>query len=162
MASCYTQTMSRLLSFCYKFGYLLMKMFWFITRPKTFGTVGLITHNDRIILIRHTYGSPLWTVVGGGIKHFESPEEALTREIHEETGLNITNFTKVGVVFNNKEFKRDTIHVFIAPTKATAISVASPEIKEANWFRLSNLPTDTSPLCKEFIALSKLQQNKQI
>lgn len=36
---------------------------------------------------------PWWFTVGGGIKQDESPTEALSREIYEETGQKITHFS---------------------------------------------------------------------
>ncbi|MEU7908720.1 NUDIX domain-containing protein [Actinoplanes sp. NPDC049118] len=55
-----------------------------------FGAYGLVTDPDgRILLTRIAAGYPgagLWHLPGGGTDHGESPEEAVARELLEETG----------------------------------------------------------------------------
>jgi 8-oxo-dGTP pyrophosphatase MutT (NUDIX family) len=47
-----------------------------------------IVHDDRVLLVQHPrYGK--WIPVGGHIELDEEPEEALVREITEETGLQV-------------------------------------------------------------------------
>lgn len=45
---------------------------------------------SRILLCRIAEGYPaagLWTLPGGGVDHGEHPDDAVLRELHEETGL---------------------------------------------------------------------------
>jgi len=53
-------------------------------------TVGVvIVHNEQVLLVHHPrYDS--WLPPGGHIELDEDPEEALRREIEEETGLEVT------------------------------------------------------------------------
>jgi ADP-ribose pyrophosphatase YjhB (NUDIX family) len=44
---------------------------------------------DDVILARHRFGSPQWRLLGGFIGREESLQDALRREIREETGLEI-------------------------------------------------------------------------
>jgi ADP-ribose pyrophosphatase YjhB (NUDIX family) len=59
-------------------------------RGQRFGAYGLVTDPDgRILLalIAHGYpGAGRWHLPGGGTDHGELPEEALIRELYEETG----------------------------------------------------------------------------
>jgi ADP-ribose pyrophosphatase YjhB (NUDIX family) len=43
----------------------------------------------RVILARHSFGSPTWRLLGGFISRDESFQDALRREIREETGLDV-------------------------------------------------------------------------
>ncbi|WP_338693647.1 NUDIX domain-containing protein [Streptomyces sp. Q6] len=54
----------------------------------------LALREERVLLARLADSSPvfapgLWHLPGGGIDHGEQPVEALTRELYEETGLEI-------------------------------------------------------------------------
>lgn len=50
--------------------------------------VGVVP-DGRVILARHRFGSPEWRLLGGFIDRGESLQEALRRELREETGLEI-------------------------------------------------------------------------
>ena len=49
----------------------------------------VLDHDDRILLVRFLFpaGKNVWAAPGGGIEPGESPEDALRRELAEETGL---------------------------------------------------------------------------
>ena len=51
---------------------------------------GILVRENRVVLVRATSrgaGAPVWWLPGGGLHFAETPEEALTREFEEETGL---------------------------------------------------------------------------
>jgi ADP-ribose pyrophosphatase YjhB (NUDIX family) len=61
--------------------------------PTRIGAYGIITDQGRILLCRlsrsvREYGGQ-WTLPGGGLEFGEHPEEAVLREIQEETGLEV-------------------------------------------------------------------------
>jgi ADP-ribose pyrophosphatase YjhB (NUDIX family) len=55
------------------------------------GAYAIVTDETRrILLCRIAPGYPasgLWTLPGGGVDHGEHPDDAVLRELHEETGL---------------------------------------------------------------------------
>jgi len=54
------------------------------------GVVGLgIDHDGRVLLARHRFGAPQWRFLGGFLAPKERLEDALAREVAEETGLRI-------------------------------------------------------------------------
>ncbi len=58
-----------------------------MTRPRA---CAALIQNDKILMVRHQ--SPLesyWTLPGGGIDENETPEQAVVREVKEETGLDV-------------------------------------------------------------------------
>jgi 8-oxo-dGTP diphosphatase len=52
---------------------------------------------DRILLLREKDGS--WELPGGGLEHGEDPKEALSREITEETGMQVAWISEFPVSF---------------------------------------------------------------
>lgn len=58
-------------------------------RPNLGGVIGVIYSDTLTVIVRenNTYTVPLWKFPGGGIEAGETPEEAVSREVHEETGI---------------------------------------------------------------------------
>ena len=58
------------------------------------GAYAIVTDvSSRILLCRIAPGYPaggMWTLPGGGVDHGEHPDDAVLRELHEETGLSGT------------------------------------------------------------------------
>jgi 8-oxo-dGTP diphosphatase len=49
---------------------------------------GIIVREDYILMVKQFVerGDVVWNFPGGGIEECESPEQAMVREVHEETG----------------------------------------------------------------------------
>ena len=61
------------------------------TQPRFLvGVIGLgVDPNGTVLLARHRFGAPQWRFLGGYLHPGERVEDALRREVHEETGLDI-------------------------------------------------------------------------
>lgn len=68
------------------------------TQPTHLGANALVIWNDKLLLEKRR-DCDLWGLVGGGVKRKETPLQAITREIHEELGLNIPKekLKKIGI-----------------------------------------------------------------
>lgn len=70
------------------------------------GAYGVLLRADRaapeILMTRISpwdYGAGMWTLPGGGIDHGEHPDDAVIREVHEETAMRV-RIESVGAVAN--------------------------------------------------------------
>jgi ADP-ribose pyrophosphatase YjhB (NUDIX family) len=102
-------------------------------------TVGALIFNDQgeVLMIRTHKWSDLWGIPGGKIRYDEPSEEALRREILEETNLHIDGirFVLVQDCIGSKEFYREAHFVLL---NYTCRCVGQPLVRlneEAQTFR---------------------------
>ncbi|MCP4405784.1 MAG: NUDIX hydrolase [bacterium] len=65
-------------------------------KQRTIRCQAVVMYQDRILLIKHLNhhsGQVYWWLPGGGVEANESPEEAVVREVKEETHLDVTVHT---------------------------------------------------------------------
>ena len=102
------------------------------------GVVGIgVDAEGRVLLARHTFGSPRWRLLGGFIARAERLEEALRREIEEETGLQV----EVGPLFEAEAGYRWARIELVYPYRVTGgTERLSGELAELRWFPPDALP----------------------
>lgn len=68
------------------------------TQRTRLGANAIITCNGKLLLEKRR-DSDTWGLVGGGVKNWETPEQAITREVLEELGIRIPKerFRKLSV-----------------------------------------------------------------
>lgn len=67
---------------------------------------GIVLKENKVLLVRHTYGSGkgMLIIPGGYVKWNETPQDAVKRELFEETGITVEPLDIVGVRFNLKDW----------------------------------------------------------
>ena len=110
------------------------------TQTKFTVSVGVVIFDqtERILLLDHVLRPKSgWGIPGGFINADEQPEDAVHREIFEETGLELEN-VKLWRVRTNKNHVE---LIYFATSKGIA-EVKSREIVEVKWFESNELPKE--------------------
>ena len=68
------------------------------TMPARLGANAIIICNGKLLLEKRK-DSDIWGLVGGGVKKYETEEQAIAREVYEELGIRISKerFEKLAV-----------------------------------------------------------------
>lgn len=104
----------------------------------------IITKGDDILLLRHVQrNQDLWCCLAGFVETGESLEQALIREVREETSLEVENIRYVGS--QSWPFPDQLMLAFYADYKSGEIKVQEDEIFEARWFDKKEIPTSPGP-----------------
>jgi ADP-ribose pyrophosphatase YjhB (NUDIX family) len=126
-------------------------------------TVGALIFNeaDEVLMIRTQKWSDLWGIPGGKIKFGETCEEALCREIKEETDLDPggIRFVMVQDCIHSKEFYRDAHFLllnYVCRVAGNPVVTLNEEAREFRWLKVSDalalsLNTPTRILLETFL-----------
>jgi ADP-ribose pyrophosphatase YjhB (NUDIX family) len=122
-----------------------LRPYFRLTRGMTLGAQGVVLdRNDRVLLIRHGY-QPGWRFPGGGVEWRETLEEALARELFEETGVRIAGQPRLHGVFGNfRVLPSDHVALFvIREWDQPRVPEPNREIAAQGFFPRDALPDDT-------------------
>ena len=124
----------------------LLKLGWFIRRPRTFGAHALaLTPERRVVLVRLRY-APGWRLPGGGRKKSEEPREAVLRELREEIGLISHGRVRLGCELEERtDFKRDLASLRVVEDVRYRPPDWSWEVEATCEAAIDDLPDDLSP-----------------
>lgn len=120
-----------------------------ISQKKFTVSVGAVIfdENEHILLLDHVLRPKSgWGIPGGFINENEHPEQAVKRELDEETGLQLENIK----LWRVQTKKLHVEFIFIAEGNGRA-EVKSLEIKAVKWFKADSLPNDLPFLQKQMI-----------
>jgi mutator protein MutT len=103
----------------------------------------ILDARGRVLLVRRAKApaAGTWSLPGGRIEPGETPEEAVVREIREETGLPTRVLAPLGVVEIAGEGMRYAIHEFLlAVVDPTLPARAGDDASEIRWVPIDDLP----------------------
>ena len=102
------------------------------------GVVGLgIDAEGRVLLARHRFGAPQWRFLGGFLGKRERVQDALAREIAEETGLVIEVGPVLEVVTGFRWQRVELVFAFRVTGGTLALT---DEVAELRWCAIDALP----------------------
>ena len=131
--------------------YKILRVYWRIFKPITLGVRAVVVNDkNEILLVKHTYQNN-WFLPGGGVDKGETFEQAIKRELIEETGYEANMMELFGVYQNTYEGKRDNIVVFVCKNGKFIESSPSPEIEKYEFFSADKLPENTAKGMKKRI-----------
>jgi 8-oxo-dGTP diphosphatase len=109
------------------------------------GTGVIIRKHDQLLLLRrkNVHGAGSWSTPGGHLEFGETPEDCAIREVKEETGLDISNPSFIGIT--NDVFVEDGKHYITIWLTAVyqggeALLGAPHESDAIAWFKWEKLP----------------------
>lgn len=111
-----------------------------IAKPTVYGvSVAAFDADDRLLLVRHSYGPDKWSMPAGGMRRSENPEATIRREVTEELGVALDNLRLVSQ--HEEELHGITNHVWVYSGRVLA--EPKPDMREviaAQFFNLADLP----------------------
>jgi ADP-ribose pyrophosphatase YjhB (NUDIX family) len=125
-----------------------VNLIWFAQKKFTVSAAAIVFNEERKALLLNHILRPLstWGIPGGFIDANEQPEEAVRREIREETGLELENLR----LYRVRTIGRHVEILFTARGVGEA-EVKSREIIELGWFAPNEMPEGTSKFQKYLI-----------
>ncbi|MBQ8780204.1 MAG: NUDIX hydrolase [Oscillospiraceae bacterium] len=112
---------------------------------------GVVILKGKVLLVRHTYGAGkgMLIIPGGYINKGETPEDAVKRELLEETGITAAPSALIGMRFNLK----DWYAVFKADYVSGEAGSDNDENSEAVWLDIDEALSreDVPQLTKEIL-----------
>ncbi|WP_409345001.1 NUDIX domain-containing protein [Paenibacillus sp. MBLB4367] len=110
---------------------------------------GLIVKDDRVLLVKITYGAnkDYWMIPGGLVEEGETIEEAAVREVEEETGISARPKRLIGVRTGTKEHGNEFelgIHFFFEMDLISGEATADgSEISEVQYRPIDDVLMDS-------------------
>ncbi|HRW58911.1 MAG TPA: NUDIX hydrolase [Chlamydiales bacterium] len=99
--------------------------------------IGCVIKNNQILLIKRR-DVPVWVLPGGGIEEGETLDEAIIREVQEETGLKVKISHKIGEYTPTNKLTKYT-HLYACTPIEGELSTGD-ETKDLAYFSLNDLP----------------------
>ena len=131
----------------------LLKLGWFIRRPRTFGAHALaLTPEGKAILVRLRY-APGWRLPGGGRAEDEDPRDAVLRELREEIGMTAHGEVQLAAELEERpDFKHDLASLLVVRDVRYRPHRWSWEVEAIIERETDDLPDDMAMIAQVWIS----------
>jgi len=109
------------------------------TGPFSIGVGGIVIHEERVLLVKVTYGHQGWILPGGYVRPTETIGDAVKREVLEETGLLAEPLELVSVRSRITGGRNDLYVAFLMKVVGGDLKPDGKEIAEARYFTLAEM-----------------------
>ncbi|HWI65820.1 MAG TPA: NUDIX domain-containing protein [Symbiobacteriaceae bacterium] len=98
-----------------------------------------IVSDGQILLMEAPWHGNRWSVIGGKVDAGETPEEAVRREVWEETGLTLTHLREAGhyLLTNQQGDEATCVYVFVSTSQTGELRGSHEGIP--SWHSLATL-----------------------
>ncbi len=116
---------------------------------------GIISKDGSVLMVRRSgtkaFNPGIWEVPGGKLEFGETPEEALIREIQEETSLDVTNFKLryAAPYYLNEDNEFVVLCYTCEPSDISSEVVLSEEHSDYMWASYDQLRDNLQPIVLE-------------
>src|SRR3982750_3472062 len=99
----------------------------------------VLNESDHVLLLKHVFrtGSG-WGIPGGFLEKGEQPDDAIRRELREETGMELDS---IEIAFIRTLELNSQVEVIYRAQARGEAGTDNYEIKSAEWFPLGRLPS---------------------
>jgi len=110
------------------------------------GVGGVLWHEGKVLLVQrgHNPGKGTWTIPGGYVDQRESIEDAIVREIQEETGINAKPLSIIALrdrPSDGPSEKHDAYIIFLMSFQGGALQAQPEEVSNLGFFTLKECHT---------------------
>lgn len=126
-----------------------MRHYWRRWRGKPIAGAAIILTNPagEVLLLRHSYGPPVWALPGGGIGSREDPALAARRELAEELQIAPYSMKALGTMEETISGSHHVGHLFAATTREMP-KPDGREVVEARFFASDALPDNVGRISR--------------
>ena len=136
--------------------YPSLRLYWFLAGTQIHGVQCVISRDEEVLLVRHTYGDRRrWELPGGAVKRNERPRDAAAREVREELGIEVREWRSLGEVNVHADGRRGTLCCFATRVDGLDPRIDEVEIEELAWFHRDALPAHRGLHVAMVVALAK-------
>lgn len=108
----------------------------YFTNPVPSILVAVVNQDNEVLLLQQNYVSTTnWVLVAGYLKFGESLEEAVKREVKEETGLDVSQLSYINSYYYDK--KEIIMIGFVALSESKAYTLDSKEVDNLSWVNIN-------------------------
>lgn len=109
----------------------------------------ILNSDDKVLLVRNNLGRQNWSLPGGGVRKQESLQRAASREVYEETGIQVdlASISRIGTYICYESHSPFEVEVLYTSVEASEeIARLSIEIVEAKWTPLMEIENCALPV----------------